>query len=159
MAPNALAYPISRHAGRWSASTGPARIPGMDERLPAGTVAHFAVNADDLDASRTFYEKVLDWRFVPWGPPEFFQIHGPDGAAPGPLGALQGRRRFDDGTAAPVEITVAVDDVAACCAAARATGGRVLMEATVISGVGELAFVADPSGTPIGLMRYDASAE
>ena len=131
----------------------------MDAHPRAGTVAHFALNADDLDASRTFYETVLDWRFEPWGPPEFFRIQGPDGAAPGPLGALQRRRTFDDGTMAPVEITVAVDDVAACCAAAVSTGGRVLMEATVIAGVGELAFVADPAGTPIGLMRYDSTAE
>ncbi|HEY2221171.1 VOC family protein [Actinomycetospora sp.] len=131
----------------------------MDEHPRAGTVAHFAVNADDLEASRAFYEAVLDWRFVPWGPPEFFQIQGPDGTTPGPIGALQRRRTFDDGTAAPVEITVAVDDVAACCAAAVSSGGRVLMAATVIAGVGELAFVADPAGTPIGLMRYDSTAE
>jgi hypothetical protein len=122
-------------------------------------VAHIAINADDLDAGRAFYEAVLDWRFEPWGPPEFYRIQGPDGSSPGVLGALQRRRSFDDGTAAPVEVTVAVDDVAACCAAAVAAGGRVLMAATVISGVGELAFVADPAGTPIGLMRYDSSAE
>lgn len=30
------------------------------------------------------------------------------------------------------------------------------MEPTVIAGVGELAFLADPSGTPVGVMRYDA---
>jgi predicted enzyme related to lactoylglutathione lyase len=60
---------------------------------------------------------------------------------------------------APAEVTVAVDDVAACVAAARSAGGRVLLEATVLAGVGELAFVADPGGTPIGLMRYDSSAE
>jgi uncharacterized protein len=131
----------------------------MDETPRAGSVAHIAINADDLDASRAFYEAVLDWRFEPWGPPEFFQIQGPDGSRPGVLGALQRRRTFDDGTMAPVEVTVAVDDVAACCAAAVASGGRVLMAATVISGVGELAFVADPGGTPIGLMRYDSSAE
>jgi predicted enzyme related to lactoylglutathione lyase len=130
----------------------------MDERPRAGTVAHFAVNADDLDASRAFYEQVLGWRFEPWGPPEFYKIRTSDDASPGPLGALQGRRTFDDAAAAPVEITVAVDDVAACCAAAVTAGGRVVMAATIIAGVGELAFVADPSGTPIGLMRYDTAA-
>lgn len=122
-------------------------------------MAHLALNADDLDASRTFYEAVLDWRFEPWGPPEFFRIQGSDGAAPGPLVALQRRRAFGDGTTALVEMTVAVEDVAACCAAAVSTGGRVLMESTVLAGVGELAFVADPAGTPIGLMRYDSTAE
>ena len=131
----------------------------MDENPRVGTVAHFAVNADDLHASRAFYEKVLDWRFEPWGPPEFYKIQTADGSSPGLLGALQGRRTFDDGTAAPVEITVAVEDVGACLAAARSAGGRVLMEATILAGVGELAFVADPSGAPIGLMRYDSSAQ
>jgi predicted enzyme related to lactoylglutathione lyase len=56
-------------------------------------------------------------------------------------------------------MTVAVDDIATCCAAARSAGGRVLIEATVIVGVGELAFVADPGGTPIGQMRFDPTAE
>lgn len=124
-----------------------------------GDVAHVAINADDLDTTRSFYEAVFDWRFEAWGPPGFYQVGHPAGGTPCPIVALQQRRTFDDGTAAPAEVTVAVDDVAAACAAAMARGGRVLMEATVIAGVGELAFLADPSGTPVGVMRYDAGAE
>lgn len=123
-----------------------------------GDVAHVAINADDLDATRSFYETVFDWRFDAWGPPGFYKVGHPAGGDPGLTVAVQQRRTFDDGTAAPAEITVAVDDVATACAAARATGGRVLMEATVISGVGELAFLADPSGTPVGVMRFDPDA-
>lgn len=33
------------------------------------------------------------------------------------------------------------------------------MDKTTIAGVGDLVFVADPSGHPIGAMRYDADAE
>lgn len=124
-----------------------------------GDVAHVAINADDLEATRSFYEGVFGWRFEAWGPPGFYQVGHPDGGRPCPIVALQGRRTFDDGTGAPVEITVAVDDVALACAAARSGGGRVLMEPTVIAGVGELAFLADPSGTPVGVMRYDPAAE
>lgn len=124
----------------------------------AGTIAHLAINSDAPDASRAFYTAVFGWRFTPWGPPEFFHVSTADGDRPGPITALQGRRTFGDGTTAPVELTVAVDDVPACLAAARASGGRVLMEPTVIPGVGELAFVADPSGAPVGLMRFDAGA-
>ncbi|TCK22522.1 hypothetical protein EV378_6527 [Pseudonocardia endophytica] len=120
---------------------------------------HVAINADDLEAARSFYEGVFDWRFEAWGPPGFYKVGHPGGGDPGLLVAVQGRRTFDDGTVAPAEITVAVDDVATACTAAVAGGGRVLMEATVISGVGELAFVADPSGTPVGLMRPDPAAE
>lgn len=123
-----------------------------------GDVTHVAINADDTDAARTFYAGVFGWRFEDWGPPGFSRAAHPDGGTPGPVVALQGRRTFDDGTHAPAEITVAVDDVAAACAAARAAGGRVLMEPTVIAGVGELAFLADPSGTPVGVMRHDATA-
>ncbi len=42
--------------------------------------------------------------------------------------------------------------------AARANGGTVLMEKTTITGVGDLVFIADPSGNPFGAMRYDESA-
>ena len=118
-------------------------------------IAHVAINADDLEATRTFYESVAGWRFDPWGPPGFYRTE----PAEGPLVALQARRTFADGTGAPAEITLAVDDVAAAIAAAVAAGGRVLMDPTVLAGVGELAFVADPSGTPVGLMRFDPAAE
>jgi uncharacterized protein len=124
-----------------------------------GDVMHVAINADDLESARAFYEGVFDWRFEAWGPPGFYKVGHPDGDTPGLIVAVQGRRTFDDGTSAPAEITVAVDDVAKACAAAVTGGGRVLMEPTVISGVGELAFVADPSGTPVGLMRQDPTAE
>jgi uncharacterized protein len=124
----------------------------------SGTVAHFAINADDLTASRRFYAEVFGWQFTPWGPPGFFQIQRPDGSTPGPIGALQARRDLVAGAPAAVEITVAVDDVDRACADCRAAGGQVLMEPTRIPGVGELAFLQDPSGVPIGVMRYDAPA-
>ena len=37
-------------------------------------LSHFAINADDVNASRRFYESVLGWTFRAWGPPGFFQI-------------------------------------------------------------------------------------
>jgi predicted enzyme related to lactoylglutathione lyase len=130
----------------------------MTSTPAAGTVAHFAINADDVDASRRFYSQVFGWEFVPWGPPGFLKVQLPDGSTPGPIGALQGRRDLVPGAPAVVELTVAVDDVDAACAACRAAGGQVLMERTVIPGVGELAFLRDPSGVPIGAMRYEATA-
>jgi predicted enzyme related to lactoylglutathione lyase len=123
----------------------------------AGTVAHFAINADDLTAARRFYTEVFGWQFTSWGPPGFFRIQRPDGSTPGPIGALQARRDLVSGTPATVEITVAVDDVDRACADCRAAGGQVLMEPTQLPGVGELAFLQDPSGVPIGVMRYDSA--
>jgi len=129
----------------------------MTSTPAAGSVAHFAINADDLDAAQRFYGEVFGWRFSPWGPPGFFHIRRADGSLPGPFGALQPRRDLIPGPTAAVELTVAVEDVDRARAACTAAGGRVLMEKAVIPGVGELAFLQDPSGIAIGAMRYDTT--
>jgi uncharacterized protein len=130
-----------------------------DMTFPHGTVSHVAINADDPVATRHFYEQVFSWRFEPWGPPGFFHIKRADGSLPGPIGALQGRRELVPGQrTVGFECTVAVDDVDAVLAATAAAGGTVLMDKTTIAGVGDLAFVQDPSGNVVGAMRYDAAA-
>ena len=127
-----------------------------------GELAHFAINADDVEATKRFYEEVFGWRFEPWGPPDFFHIvtgAGETGTA-GPQGALQRRRELEPGTrTVGFECTVAVSDVDAVARSAVAAGGRVVMARSTISGVGDLIFVADPSGNVVGAMRYDGSAE
>ena len=62
--------------------------------MPNNNLAHFAINADDVNRARTFYEKVFNWKFEPWGPPGFFQIFNADKSEPGVRGALQGRREL-----------------------------------------------------------------
>lgn len=119
------------------------------------TLAHFAINADDLEATRSFYGAVLGWRFEPWGPPGFYKIATPTG----PVGALQQRRDLGTGPIRGFECTIAVDDVDAVTAAVEANGGRVLMARTTIAGVGDLVWLADPSGNVFGAMRYDPDAE
>jgi hypothetical protein len=128
-------------------------------QIPVGTLSHFAINADDVDATRRFYEAAFAWRFEPWGPPGFLQVQREDGSLPGPIGALQGRRDLLDGPTNGFECTVAVADVEATRAAATAAGGRVLMERSTIPGVGHLIFLADPAGNVVGAMQYDTAAE
>ena len=53
------------------------------------------------------------------------------------------------------EVTFAVDDLTAAIERVESGGGSVLMPATAIDGVGELAFVTDPAGNVLGLMRFD----
>lgn len=119
-----------------------------------GAIAHVAINADDLDRSRNFYERLFGWRFEPWGPPGFFQIETP--GAPKLLAALQQRRTLVPGVrTAGFECTIAVDDVQATLAAAVTHGGRIVMEPAVIPTVCELAFIEDPSGNLLGVARYE----
>lgn len=142
--------------------TNPSNDPTPTHRTdpPIGHLAHFAINADDVGATRRFYEQVFGWQFRPWGPPEFFHVYTAEGERPGAIGALQGRRTFTGGIqAVGLECTVAVDDADAAAHRALAAGGRVLMDRTTISGVGDLVFLCDPSGNPIGAMRFDADAD
>jgi predicted enzyme related to lactoylglutathione lyase len=120
-------------------------------------LAHFAINTDDVPATRSFYESVFGWRFSAWGPPDFYQIRtSPDGPV---RGALQKRRELVPGQPTiGYECTMAVDDVDAVAAAVVAAGGRLLMDRTTIAGVGDLIFFVDPGGNVVGAMRYDTAA-
>jgi hypothetical protein len=126
----------------------------------AANLAHFAINADDVDRSREFYEAVFEWTFTAYGPPGFFQIQtGPDDD-PGPRGALQERRQLlsDLPTRGP-ECTFAVDDVDETRRAVIDAGGKILMDRFTISKVGHLIAFEDPSGNPILAMQYDSDAD
>jgi uncharacterized protein len=123
-------------------------------------LSHFAINADDVTASRAFYENVFGWTFTAWGPPGFFQIQTGSADEPGVQGAIQQRRRLvEDTPTLGMECTFSVDDVDATARAVREAGGRILMDRFTISGVGHLIFFADPSGNPIGAMQYDSNAQ
>lgn len=122
-------------------------------------LAHFAINADDVQEAKTFYESVMGWEFSPWGPPGFFRITTGSAEAPGVQGALQARRELVPGRPMiGLECTFAVDDVEATAAAVVRAGGTVLMERFTIVGVGHLIFFADPAGNAVGAMQYDALA-
>lgn len=121
----------------------------------ASPIIHVGINADDLPQSRAFYERVLGWSLHPWGPPGFLKIEG-TGL---PASALQERRDLGGKQVTGFEVTVQVDDLTEAIAAALEAGGHVLMEPTVIGGVGELAWVADPAGNPLGLMCPEPSAQ
>lgn len=123
-------------------------------------LSHFAINADDLEASRAFYETVFGWRFIEYGPPGFYQIQtGPDDD-PGTRGALQDRRQLLDGLpTVGLECTFSVDDIDATREAVVQAGGEIVMERFTISQVGHLIAFQDPGGNPILAMQYDFDAE
>jgi uncharacterized protein len=121
--------------------------------MPA-QIRHFAIHADDVQRARAFYETVFGWRFEPWGPPDFYQIHDA-----GPVvGALQ--QRSDPLTGEGMrgfEITIGVDDLSAAMASIEAAGGRMTTPRYRIEGVGELVYFEDTEGNRVGAMKYDRS--
>ena len=121
----------------------------------SSSLAHFAINTDDIDKSRAFYEKVFGWKFTAWGPSGFYQIEGA-----GVRGALQKRRNLiKDQKTLGFECTLAVDSIDATEKAVLANGGKTLLERSVIVGVGTLMFFQEPGGNVFGAMQYDARAE
>lgn len=119
----------------------------------AATFRHFAINADDVQRARRFYEQVFGWTFRPWGPPDFYQITD---AGRGLMGALQERRELSPGQRTnSFETTMGVDDLKAVLAAVEAGGGRILMPPFRIEGVGELAYFEDTEGNIVGAMQYE----
>jgi uncharacterized protein len=121
--------------------------------MPA-TLRHLAINADDVQRAKTFYEAVFGWRFEPWGPPDYYQARE---AGEGFVMALQGRRELEPGARMlGLEATLAVDDIGATTAAIVAAGGRMVSREYYIESVGRLAYFEDPAGNLLGAMQYDA---
>jgi len=119
----------------------------------AATFRHFAINADDVQRAKHFYEGVFGWRFDPWGPPDFYQVKN---AGTGLLGALQGRRDIvPDGRATSFEASFGVENLKATIAAIEAGGGMIVMQPYRIDGVGELIYFQDTEGNLVGAMQYD----
>jgi len=115
-------------------------------------IAHFAVQADDCERAKRFYEAVFGWRFEPWGPPEFWRIHtSPEGIH----GALQKRREPVSGTGCTgFECTIGVADVHATQAAVEQHGGTVTLPPFELEGVGTLIMFQDTEGNAVGAMQY-----
>jgi uncharacterized protein len=120
--------------------------------MPA-TFRHFAINADDVQRAKHFYEGVFGWNFSPWGPPDYYQIKN---AGDGLLGALQERRTIAaEARATSFETSFGVENLKATIAAIEAAGGKIAMQPYRIEGVGELIYFEDTEGNLVGAMQYD----
>ncbi len=123
--------------------------------MPA-PLRHFAIECDDVERAKDFYEAVLGWSIRPWGPPGFYQIFTGEGG-PAVMGALQERREPLTGAGMRgCECTFGVADVDATIAAVLANGGKILMNKFRIDGVGAGFYFADSEGNRIGAMQYDS---
>jgi uncharacterized protein len=117
---------------------------------------HFAIECDDVERAKTFYEGVFGWTLKPWGPPGFYQIVTGAPAAPGVLGALQERQVPLEGAGSRgFQPTFGVAELAPIIRAVEAGGGRVVMPECRIEGVGNLIYFEDTEGNRVGAMKYD----
>jgi predicted enzyme related to lactoylglutathione lyase len=121
--------------------------------MVAKNIAHFDVQADDVARARKFYERVFEWRFTPWGPPDFFMIATGSETDPGIHGAVHDRPK-DGHRSVGFECTIAVDDVDAIARLIEKEGGQITVPKMTIPGVGELIQFKDTEGNIACAMRY-----
>ena len=122
----------------------------------ANNLRHFAIECDDVERAKTFYEQVFGWTINPWGPPGFYQIVTGTPDSPGVLGALQERHAPLEGAGSRgFQATFGDEDLAPVIRAVRACGGRVVMPEHRIEGVGNLIYFEDTEGNRVGVMKYD----
>ncbi len=121
-------------------------------------LAHFAINADDVERAKRFYERVFGWTFSAWGPPQFYQIQTGPGAQP-VRAALQARRTFAGERPIGYECTIAVDAIDETARNVAAAGGAVVLPKSIIVGVGALMFFKDTEGNIFGAIQFDSRAE
>jgi len=123
--------------------------------MPAN-LASFAIHAEDVQRCRRFYEAVFQWRFEPWGPPDFYLVHTGDDDNPGIQGLMH-RRQQPRAAGGPncFECTIAVGDLDAVTAAVKANGGRIIMEKAPVPTVGVLTKFEDTEGNVVGAMAYE----
>lgn len=120
-------------------------------------LAHFSINADDVERARKFYSGSFGWKFQPFGPPGIYMIEGAGGPG-GIFASLQERREIVPGKPMHgLEGSLAVANSAQAEAAILKAGGRIVMPRTVLAGIGTLFFFEDTEGNILGAMEYDAS--
>jgi len=123
-------------------------------------VAHYSINADNLERARAFYSNVFGWKFQAWGPPGFYMIEDGDSLKVPLRASLQKRRELVPGTRMTgFECTISVPDIDAAKKAIEENGGTIVMPICTLTGIGRLLFFQDPEGNLAGAMHYDERAE
>lgn len=124
-------------------------------------VAHYAINADDVDRALRFYQKVFGWKFQAYGPPGFYMVDEESAKTAVPLrGSLQKRREILPGVGIRgFECTISVENIEAAADRIEKNGGKIVMPVCTLAGVGRLLFFQDPEGNIAGAMQYDSEAE
>jgi predicted enzyme related to lactoylglutathione lyase len=125
--------------------------------MSQANICHFAIECDDVERAKAFYEAAFGWRILPWGPPDYYQIVTGTEAEPGILGDLRTRREPLNGIGNPAFVcTIGVVALTEALAAIEAYGGRIVSSPFRIEGVGDLAYFEDTEGNRVGVMQYSA---
>jgi predicted enzyme related to lactoylglutathione lyase len=115
--------------------------------MPNNYLGRFAINADNVPRARDFYQKVFDWEFEPWGPPNFYLIRTGDAPPDGSGGLLQERRELvPGGRMIGFECTIVVENLDETVRAIEGNGGKMVTAKFRIPTVCTVAYFQDTEG-------------
>jgi len=115
--------------------------------MPNNYLGRFAINADNVSRARDFYQKVFDWEFEPWGPPNFYLIKTGEPPVGGSGGLLQERRELvPGGRMIGFECTIVVENLDETIRAIESSGGKMVTEKFRIPTVCTVAYFQDTEG-------------
>jgi predicted enzyme related to lactoylglutathione lyase len=117
-------------------------------------IGRFAINADDVQRAREFYQKVFGWKFEPWGPPNFYLIETGSEQVRAIDGLLQERRELvPDDRMIGFECTIGVQDIDETIRAIESNGGKMVTEKFLIPNVVTVAYFQDTEGNVAGISQ------
>jgi predicted enzyme related to lactoylglutathione lyase len=122
--------------------------------------AYFDLTVSDVGQAKTFFERVLGWRFEKFDMPyEYYRIQAGAEAESGIDGGIGATKDAALSGGKPLTLlTVPVSDLEEVLALVKAAGGSVVEPRTPIPGVGWYATCAEPGGLKFGLIQGDPSA-
>jgi predicted enzyme related to lactoylglutathione lyase len=133
----------------------PARAANTDTKTSAhGSFIWYELLTPDPKAAKAFYDAVVGWDIEPEpaGEIDYRMIRRADGGNAG--GVMRLTDEMTSHGARPTWLGyVCVDDVDAAVASTEKSGGKPLMPAFDIPGIGRISLVADPQGAPIYVMK------
>ncbi|MEO1524001.1 MAG: VOC family protein [Planctomycetota bacterium] len=126
--------------------------------MHANNVSHFAIHADDVERAKQFYENAFGWKFVAWGPPEFYLIETGNENSLGIRGALQKRQEPIGSGFNGFECSISVADIKASAALIVEHGGRIVLQEVEIPTVGRIVKFSDTEGNIACAVQYAEGA-
>ncbi|MFX1281178.1 MAG: VOC family protein [Promethearchaeota archaeon] len=118
-------------------------------------IAHFEINADDVERAKKFYEKTFEWEIEKWEGGEYWVIKAGDDDEDGINGGLQKREDPED----QVHNYITVKSVEESKTKIEENGGVIVSPKITVPGVGYFYMFKDSEGNKLGIMQEDEKAK
>jgi predicted enzyme related to lactoylglutathione lyase len=121
---------------------------------------YFDLTVSNLDEARTFFERVLGWRFERFPMPyEYYRIQAGEASEAGIDGGIGAVKDAPLSGGKPLtQITVPVPDLDESITKVLEAGGQVVESKMPIPGIGWYATCAEPGGLKFGMIQADPKA-